>query len=375
MTRFCLTLALLSAALLAFRCPPAAADKFEWQSGKWSAATRPAEGTPEGELAIVSDRFETGRYSQAVAAGKKFVKKYPASAEYEEVCLLAGRAEMARQRYYQAFEWFEKQLNQFPVGKFSGQALGHEYEVAEAFLSGKKRIALGFVRLNATSEALEILTRIAEHSPGTEIASQSLMRVADHHFSADQWDDAVKAYDTYVKLFPKSPKTAYAAGRAALATWLSFAGPRFDETPLIEAEQRFRILLEAYPEQAEAIGARDILAKVISARAEQLYETAKFYRRIGRPAAAAFYYREVCRQYPNTEWAEQARPAVMAMEAADGRGPAQSDEGPGAASQPATHPARPDPPDSLPAPSVEAGREQTGQAPQAAETSKGSQKR
>ena len=54
------------------------------------------------------------------------------------MCFLAGCAEMERDRYWQAYGWFEKQLDQFPQGPRSGKALQKEYDIAEGFLAGKR---------------------------------------------------------------------------------------------------------------------------------------------------------------------------------------------------------------------------------------------
>ena len=95
----------------------------------------------------------------------------------------------------------------------------------------------------------------------------------------------------------------------------NFEGIPFDETPLIEAQQRFSHMLEAYPAEAERIQARQAMAMVLAARAEQLYETARFYERTDKPSAAEYYYKELVRQYPSSEWAGLAKMAVHGYEA------------------------------------------------------------
>ena len=118
-------------------------DQFEWRDGKWIKTAQPKEGTGEGELALIRRLHGVGKYKWTVKAAKKFISKYSPDPRCEEVCMLAGQAEMKRRRYYQAFEWFEEQLNRFPSGQYSDRALQYEYEVAEAFLRGEKRVVLG----------------------------------------------------------------------------------------------------------------------------------------------------------------------------------------------------------------------------------------
>jgi len=323
--------------------PAVAKDKYEWQAGKWVKAATPAEGTPAGELALVGDHFEAGRHGKAIKAAKKFKKRYPFDANYEEVCLLAGKAEMARDRHWQAFEWFERQLDHFPAGKHCDEALKLEYEVADAFLGGEKRVTLGVFKLNATDEALEILMRIAEHAPGTELAAKSLLRIADHYYLTDKWVEAVNAYDIFLQLFPRSARSGYAAGQAAQAAWASFEGIRFDETPLLEAEQRLKSFIESYPAEARKIGARQTLQQITAARAQKLFETARLYERVGKPASAAFYYKQIIASYPGTQWAKDASLAVAVFSQAHTDRPPPVVKKPGETR--AGKPVRPDMPD------------------------------
>lgn len=332
--------ATLALAMGLFASPLAARDNYEWSGGKWIKAARAAEGTPEGELALVRLLFEDGQYKKLVKAAKKFFKRYPGDACYEEVCMLAGRSEMSRSRYWQAFEWFEKQLNDFPSGRFSDRALLYEYEVAEAFLAGQKRIVWGgVIRLKATDEGLEILQRIAEHIPGTELAARSLLRVGDFYYEREKWIEAIEAYDVFLDLFGKSAKAPYAMGRAAMASWHSFEGVLFDDTPMLEAEHRFKTLLEGYPAEAKKLRTRQILKQIAATRAHKLYESAAFYRRTGKPSAAAFYYRQTARQFPGTQWARDAKGALAALGEVAASSPARPGPASGSAEKaPATTP-------------------------------------
>jgi len=288
-------------------------DHYEWKGGRWIKTATPGEATPQGQLALIRRLNENGKYKQSVKSAKKFVKKYSADERLEEVCLLAGQAEMNRRRYYQAYEWFEEQLNRFPSGQYSDRALQYEYEVAEAFLRGEKRVALGFMRLSATDEGLEILQRICEHAPGTQLAEKSLLRVADFHYGKNRYPEAIHAYDAFLELFAKSPKAGYAMVQSARAAWASYRGLQFDDTALLEAEQRFRTLLESYPAAAAKCGASDMLRQISAARAHKLQTTAIFYERTGKPSAAAFYYRQIMQQYPGTQWAKDAQVAAAKL--------------------------------------------------------------
>ena len=226
---------------------------------------------------------------------------------------LAGQAEYDRGRYFQAFEWFEKQIGRYPNGPLLARALNRESDIAELFLQGKKRIVFKVFRLSAQSDGLEILARIAEHAPGTELAQRSLLRIADYHFARKDYAEAVESYDHFLMLHGKSDKAYHAMLQAAQAAYLSFRGVRYDATPLLEAEQRFRIFAQRFPLQARRAGVKAILKQIGAFRAEKMYVDAKFYERVGRRKSSVYYYKQLIGKYPNSQWAIPAREALVRL--------------------------------------------------------------
>jgi len=302
----------------------AAGGEFIWKDGKWAPAPPPAEGTAAGELALVRRHLQHREHSQAVKAAERLLKRYSADPAREEAMLLAGQAELEAENFWQAYEWFEKQLDEFPGGMFLERALLREMDVAEAFLAGRKRVVAKVIRLPAKDEALKILQRVAEHVPGTELAERALLRIASYKYSQGEYTEAAEAYDNYLQLFPRSERSGQAMLQAARAMYAAFKGSPFDETPLIEAEQRLKAFAERYPAAADKEHTAELLSQVVSARAQKAFRTAEFYDRTGRHKAARFYYKQVAEQYARTPWGRRARqragvpPPPTADEAAAG---------------------------------------------------------
>ncbi len=300
-------LAITGAMVLTIAQGPARADqKYEWKDGTWVAMVEPVEGTSAGELGIIRQHFAEGRHKKAVKAAKKFLKRYPSSPGREEVMMLAGQGQFERGRYYQAFEWFEKQLIAYPAGQYFQRSLKRQYEIAEAFLTGKKRI-IGPLRLKATGEGLDILFRIAEHAPGSQLAQEALLRIGDYHYARRAWGEATEAYDQFLKLYGKSPHAPHAMLQAARASLSNFRGFAYDDTPLLEAEQRFRFLMERFPRTGEVAGAPKILANIMEMKAHKRYKEAEFYERTGRRRAAEAAYKRLIAESPISRWAYKAQ--------------------------------------------------------------------
>ena len=321
---------LLAAALaMAAGCSPAAPapaaktaetaekTKVVWKDGKWVAPGGGAEGSAEAELSAIRAYLKAGRAGNAVKAAKKFLNRHPTHPGREEAMMLAAQGQIDRGNYYKAFERFEAQLDAHPNGRFFERALQRQYEIADAFLQGRKRRVWKILRFPAAEEALDILAAIASRAPGTVIAEKASLRAADYYYADSRLAEAAQAYDHYLKLFPNSPRAAYAMLQAARATYAQYRGQAYNDTPLIDAQQRFRQYARQYPAAAKRANVHDILKRIDTAIVQRAFTTARFYQRVGRPKAAAFYYRRILQQYPHTPWARAAAEALADIARAD----------------------------------------------------------
>lgn len=295
-----------------------------WKDGKWVSAPKPVEGTPEGELAIVRMHLDKGKPKKALKAAKKFLASYPNDSRREEIMMLTGQAEMDRGHYDKAHDRFNEQLDQYSNGEFYDRAVQRQYQIADAFLKGRKRRALGIFRVSAIDRGIDILNAIANRVPGTVIAEKALLRVGDYHYDAKQVVQAVEAYDHYIKTFPQSPRhrVGHAMLRAARARYAQYRGDAFDDTPLTDAQQRFIIFSERYPEQANKANIPMVLSQIRNALVRRYFASGKFYQRVGRKTAAIFYYRKVVAQSDESLWSRRAKTALTSL----GARPAAEDE-------------------------------------------------
>jgi len=309
--------------------PAPAADRASassvWKDGKWMPV-RAGEGTPAGELGIIRGHLDAGRPKAALKAAKKFLRRYSGNDACEEAMLLAAQAEMDRGHYYAAFERFSEQVGAYPNGKFFERALTRQYEIADAFLEGRKQRALWVLRVSAEEEGLDILTRIAERAPGTVIAEKSVLRAADFYYEHARLPEAVDQYDFHQQLFGKSPRAEYSMLRAARATYGQYRGHQFDDTPLIDAQQRFREFARKYPAKARRVNVPTILKQISSAIVHRVFVTAAYYERVGRVRSATFYYRRVVERYPTTHWATRAKEALARLGVGDRSAPPTIDK-------------------------------------------------
>jgi len=282
----------------------------EYRQGQWIAIDASDPSSPPSRVELIRRAVEGGRNSRAVKLAKQFLDSYPDDPNREQVLMLAGQAQMNRGLYYQAYEWFDRQANEFPAGEYFDRAMDRQYRIADAFLEGKKRVALGIFLLPAREEGIEILQRIVERSPGTAMAEWSLLRIADYHFCRKNYLESAEAYDNYLIMFRSSPQAPEAMLQAASATHRSFRDLPYDHSPLIEARQRYSEYTQQYPVRSRAENVPQIINSIDMTLAHKTYLTGEFYRRTSQPRAAAWYYLTVIRRYGDTVWAQRAGEAM-----------------------------------------------------------------
>jgi len=300
------------------------AEEAQFKDGQWVQSAAAGDDSAEGELATIRQLLLEGRPRKALGKARRFCRDHRSDPGAEEAMNLAGAAQMQRGRWWQAYEWFEQQLDRYPTGSLYERALVREVAVGEAFLAGEKKLLWGFLPLGAEQEGLDILRKVADRLPGSSLAERALMAVGDHFAANERWDEAAEAYKQYGEMFRGRYRSTQAELKAARTTRNQFAGTDWEDTALLESEQLFQAYLKRYPNSDAAGAVATELTEIERTRAQKDYETAEFYSRIGRPQSARFYHRQVVALYPQTTWA--ARSAEVLNRAAEASEVAASEQ-------------------------------------------------
>jgi outer membrane assembly lipoprotein YfiO len=241
--------------------------------------------------------------------------------------------------YYESGDWIrafyhlDELLDNFPESKLFFPALQFQYDLADAYLNGHKDTFLGMPIVDREDEAIEMLFRVQQRSPGSPIAEKALKRTADYYFNTSQFDLAADAYDAFVRAYPRSPEVPQMKLRQAFSNLAQFRGPRFDATPLLNSRSEFKAIEVQYPDLAAESNVPQWIEHIDSDLARKAYITADFYRRTGRPGGATFLYRYVVQTYPNSPEAKMSSRELGKMPAWALRQPAPPASNPEAAAQ------------------------------------------
>ncbi len=288
--------------------------EFNTETGEWVELQPPVPGTPDGDLRIARSLHSKEKNSEALKAVKKWYEDHGEfHALYPDAVLLECSVRIAKRDYYKAHLRLQEFLNEFSGTQYENEALNMEFVIAEVFLTGTKRKLWGMRILKGEDIGLNILDDIAANYPGSRIAELATITKADYYFEEGDFPFAEQEYLYLVQNFNRSRYVRPSMLKAARSALASFPGIRFDDAPLIEAEEQFNRYLAQYPASAEQEGIGLILQNIKEDRAAKELSIGRYYLKVGQIHAADFYFKSTITHWPETIAALKAAEVIQEM--------------------------------------------------------------
>lgn len=286
--------------------PLHAQQSFKLQNGQWQAQQTLDPKSPEGKLQAIREQLakDHGRTAQNLA--EDWLEEYPDHPLAVEAHLLKADAMLARGEHYKSLFEYEYIVRVYPGSEQFQTALQREYDVALLFFSGVRRKFWGIPLFPAEGEGEELLIRIQERAPGSELGEKASIALADYYFNDSEMANAAIAYEMFLVNYPQSVQREYALLRLIRSHLATFKGPKFDATGIQEARQRILQYRKEFPLQAERLGMDDLLTRIEESIASKAFETARWYERTGKAVSAQAVYRRLVQEHSQTLAAREA---------------------------------------------------------------------
>lgn len=290
-----------------------AQQRHKLEDGQW--VQRPAHDpdSPEGELDAIRKLIARGEGKSAKELADTWIEKHDRHPLLPEAYLVRGDANVTRRHFFKSLFDYEFVLREFPGSEPFHTALQREFEIAKVFIGGTNRRLWGMRILPANDEAEEILIRIQERDPGSDLGEQASITLADYYFNKPQMDSAAEAYDLFLINYPRSKRREWAMLRLIQANLAKFKGPRFDATGLIDAGQRLKTYRREYPASAERIGVGALLIRIDESLAMRDMIAAGWHEQRKQPLSAIYLYQRVIQDHPQSAAAQDAARKLDAL--------------------------------------------------------------
>ncbi|HSW47059.1 MAG TPA: outer membrane protein assembly factor BamD [Phycisphaerae bacterium] len=283
--------------------------RFDPALDRWVEAPRPVPGTEDGDLDIARQYMAREDYKTALKVLDRWLKTYGAAGQrHPEALYLKATAELETNDYREAQDTYQQLLNNYPGSIYAERALSGQFRVAEQYLAGKRRKALGgLFYIKDRDGGVKIMDDLVVNYGDTPLAESAQLAKANYYYERGEFDLAQDEYARFARDFPRSRYQAKALLWSAYSALASFPGIKFDDAPLLEAQELFGQFMRAHPSQARELQVPVILEQVAATRADKTLDIARFYEKTGQKQAARFYYRAATERWPNTPAATEAR--------------------------------------------------------------------
>jgi outer membrane protein assembly factor BamD (BamD/ComL family) len=294
-------------------------------SPAFTAQERAVDRETNQEFLAAEELFRKEDYVGSQKAFKSLSRKYKDKPLEEDILFMLAESQFKLDMLPKAEDTYHKLLMKFPNTRYMPQAVQRSYDIAYYWLEDSRLRAegkpgkYGFSRyinffdrtrplFDAEGRAIETVEVIQQFDPFGPLTDDAVMMAAAQTFITDRYVQAAGYYQQLVADQPQSEHAPKAKILAEQAYLRSYRGPQYDSSDLNGAEQMGKAALdtaEQYGDDQRRRLEADLRAIHIE-RAKRDFITAEDFRKRWLYTSAKFYYGEVVKRYPDTDWARLA---------------------------------------------------------------------
>jgi outer membrane protein assembly factor BamD (BamD/ComL family) len=268
-------------------------------------------------LVAVTEAKKLVNTGQTKAAGKAYdaIKKdFPEIAGPDFDLFIKAEIYYCKVQFTKAIRNYDKLLTEYSKSGFREAALDRQFAIATAYLAGKKKTLLGFIKIKGYAEGIKIMEKITDRvGLDTQMGIKASVAVAENYEQRKKFNEAFSKWDEISWEWEMGP-----VGRDALLGMARNKHAVYNKPPehkrafydasyLNSAKGfygRFKLL---YPEDAREIGVDEILSKINEQLAYKQLSIGRYYQKTGNRQSANLYYDMVVNDWPDTKAAKEAK--------------------------------------------------------------------
>ncbi|MBL7070163.1 MAG: outer membrane protein assembly factor BamD [Candidatus Omnitrophica bacterium] len=283
------------------------------KSKKWVNPKSMPKPTPEAQFDFAKNLYDLKDYKEARKEFLKLLKAYPESYEASEGQYYIGRIEEEQGRLYEAFLAYQMVIDKYPFSDRIQEIIDREFKIAEDFMSGAKRKALG-VPLPVENPAIEIFSKVVENSTYGPLAAKAQYKLGLLLKGLMRYYEAEDAFNKVINNYPGSEWADASKYQLAVTRAATSRGPSYDQGAAKEAEAQFEEFIKEHPDATLSRQAEKNLQNLREKEAKANYDIAQFYEKQQAYQAARVYYEDVINNYPASDWSVKAVEKLRVME-------------------------------------------------------------
>ncbi|MCX5708662.1 MAG: tetratricopeptide repeat protein [Candidatus Omnitrophica bacterium] len=283
------------------------------KTGKWTNPKAAVKPSPKEQFDFAKGLYTAKEYDDAKREFTKILKIYPKSSEAAESQFYLGQIEEERGDLWGAYQAYQKVIDKYPFSERIADINEREFNIAEKFMSGAKRKALGMT-IPVENPAIEIFQKVVSNSQYGPLAAKAQYKLGLVYKSLLQFYEAEEAFNKVVTSYPDSEWVAAAKFQIASCRASLSRGPAYDQVSSKEAKDKFEEFVRANPDAELSKEAEKNIQSLSEKEAESNYDTARFYEKQKNFKSAQIYYNAIIEGNPQSVWAAKSVERLKIME-------------------------------------------------------------
>jgi len=156
----------------------------------------------------------------------------------------------------------------------------------------------------------EAFKKIKEEFPLSDYTPLAEIRTADSYFFNKNYAEAIVLYEDFKKLHPVHPEVPYTIYQLGMCHYKQMRTLDRDQTETEKAIEQFRYLVENFPQNTHALGAKTRMQACLKQLADHEFYVGNFYFRRKRYKAALGRYEIILQKYPESGLEQKIKPLV-----------------------------------------------------------------
>jgi len=308
------------AAVVAFSTWGGAAETLRLTNGdRWESVAGDPDARFRRTMAELQALAQEGDAGDLREALRQVKEEFPERVEPDLDLYLWGEWYYWRDRYPKAVKKFEKMFKDYKRTQFAAPALQREFDIAQAYLEGRKKTVLGLFPISAYEDGIELMEKISDRAGLDEpegIGLKAAIAVAEYYEAAEKYIEAYEKWSEIASYWETGPVGKRALYRMAEDNLAAYdrrpEGKRahFDASRLTTARTYYAKFLALYPQDAKQEEVPEKIRHIDEEYAYKQYVIGEFYRRTGEHRAANLYFEMVLRNWPQTQAGALAQEAL-----------------------------------------------------------------
>jgi outer membrane protein assembly factor BamD len=276
------------------------------ESRKWVNPKYAPKDTPKEQLLYAMDFFEAKDHKRALGEFRKIIRHYRRSEAASEAQYFIGRCYEAMNYPYQAFEAYQKVIDDYPFTQRTDEIVMLQYEIGNALYEGEKTKFFGLRFKAIPEQIIDVYKKVVLNSPYSQYAPMAQFRIGELYKKIAFYKEARDAFQKVIDDYPNSPIAMEAKFQLALTASVASGGSSYDQSLAEQAQKEFEAFKRAHPDSKLVEKAEKEKRELIEKRAAYYLNTARFYERIGKRESAVIYYNKIIDEFPEASSAPAA---------------------------------------------------------------------